>query len=142
MWLSTLNYLGMGWGALFCYFELSRKYSHRTLLPLPLGGVLYSIGAIVNLARWPVFLPGVFAAHELFHFFAIAGSACHVFFMIQVVVPARDGVRRLETRWSNKELIEASQPLSSRSKPWRLHFATRRAAATSTGMSDRIRASR
>jgi hemolysin III len=89
MWVSTLIYLAMGWGALFCYFELARTYSHRTLLPLPLGGMFYSVGAILNLARWPVLFPGVFAAHELFHFFVIAGSACHIFFMLDVVVPAQ-----------------------------------------------------
>ena len=55
MWVSTLVYLAMGWGALFCYFELAKTYSHRTLLPLPLGGVFYSVGAVLNLARWPVF---------------------------------------------------------------------------------------
>jgi hypothetical protein len=32
----------------------------------------------------------VFAAHELFHFFVIAGSACHVFFMHEVVVPVSE----------------------------------------------------
>jgi len=88
MWVSTLVYLAMGWGALFCYFELAKTYSHGTLLPLPLGGVFYSVGAVLNLARWPVLFPGVFAAHELFHFFVIAGSACHIFFMIKVVVPS------------------------------------------------------
>jgi hypothetical protein len=81
-------YLAMGWGALFVYFELAKTFSHWTLLPLPLGGVFYSVGAVLNLARWPVLFPGVFAAHELFHFFVIAGSACHVFFMIKVVVPS------------------------------------------------------
>jgi hemolysin III len=88
IWVSTLIYLAMGWGSLICYRELARTYSHRTLLPLPLGGLLYSIGALSNLARWPVLSPGVFAAHELFHFFVIAGSACHIFFMLRVVVPA------------------------------------------------------
>jgi hemolysin III len=88
MWVSTLTYLAMGWGALFCYFELARTYSHRTLLPLPLGGMFYSVGAVMNLARWPVLFPGVFASHELFHFFVIAGSTCHVVFMIAVVIPS------------------------------------------------------
>ena len=32
--------------------------------------------------------PGFFGAHELFHLFVIAGSACHVFFMMRVVIPA------------------------------------------------------
>src|SRR5262249_9686236 len=88
IWVSTLVYLAMGWGSLICYRELARRYSHRTLLPLPLGGIFYSVGAVMNLAKWPVLSPGVFAAHELFHFFVIAGSACHIFFMLNVVIPA------------------------------------------------------
>jgi hemolysin III len=90
IWLSTLIYLAMGWGSLFCYRELARTHTHRTLLPLPLGGLFYSVGALFNLLRWPVLSPGVFGAHELFHLFVIAGSACHVYFMIKVVIPARD----------------------------------------------------
>lgn len=88
VWLATLTYLAMGWGSLFCYRELARTYSHRTLLPLPLGGIFYSVGAAINLAKWPVFSPGFFASHELFHLFVIAGSACHIYFMMQVVIPA------------------------------------------------------
>jgi hemolysin III len=88
IWVSTLLYLTMGWGALFCYFELAKTHSHRTLMPLPLGGVFYSVGAFLNLASWPVILPGVFAAHELFHLFVIGGSACHTFFMFAAVVPS------------------------------------------------------
>jgi hemolysin III len=88
IWISTLVYLTMGWGSLVCYRELARTYSHAALRPLPLGGVFYSVGAVLNLAKWPVLSPGVFAAHELFHFFVIAGSACHIFFMLNVVVPA------------------------------------------------------
>jgi hemolysin III len=92
IWISTLLYLTMGWGALLCYCELARGYSHRALVPLPVGGVLYSVGALINLARWPVLLPGYFGSHELFHFFVIAGSACHIFFMLKVVAPASEPI--------------------------------------------------
>jgi hemolysin III len=88
VWISTLVYLTMGWGALFCYCELARGYTHRELLPLPVGGMFYSVGALINLAHWPVLFPGHFGSHEMFHFFVIAGSACHIFFMLRVVVPA------------------------------------------------------
>ena len=88
IWISTLIYLVLGWGALFCYFHLAQTYSHATLLPLPLGGVFYSVGAILNILHWPVLIPGVFAAHELFHFFVIAGSASHIHFMLKMVVPS------------------------------------------------------
>jgi hemolysin III len=93
IWISTPVYLALGWGALFCYFELAKTYSHSTLVPLPLGGVFYSIGAVLNLMRWPVLLPGVFGAHELLHFLVIAGSTCHIFFMVKVVVPSPASAR-------------------------------------------------
>ena len=93
MWLSTLTYLVMGWGALFCYNELARTHSHRELLLLPLGGLFYSVGAVINLTHWPAIVPGVFAAHEIFHFFVIAGTACHVLFMLGVVIPSPEPAR-------------------------------------------------
>jgi hypothetical protein len=88
IWLSTLTYLVMGWGAIFCYNELARTHSHRKLFLLPLGGLFYSIGAVLNLMRWPALVPGVFASHEIFHFFVIAGTTCHVIFMLAVVIPS------------------------------------------------------
>jgi hemolysin III len=87
-WLSTAFYLGMGWGALFCYFEVARRLSHRAMIPIVAGGVLYSLGAIFNLLHGPVLWPGVFQAHELFHLFVVAGSMCHFYFMLTVVGPS------------------------------------------------------
>ena len=117
-------------------------HSHQTLLPLPLGGVFYSVGALFNLARWPVFIPGVFAAHELFHFFVIAGSACHVFFMLKVVVPARD-----EPAWpacrkprqSKKRLLAACLPRTPGGDLWQLYLPARRHARDRQMSRSRIR---
>jgi hemolysin III len=90
VWMATLVYLAMGWSSLFCYFKLARTHTHHALAPLLLGGLLYSTGAAINLAHWPVLAPGIFGSHELFHFFVIAGSASHVYFMLSVVIPARE----------------------------------------------------
>ncbi|MBV8313044.1 MAG: hemolysin III family protein [Planctomycetaceae bacterium] len=110
-WMSTSIYLAMGWGVLFCYRELARSLSHRSLLPLPLGGAFYSVGALINLSGWPVLEPGVFGSHELFHFFVIAGSACHAQFMLRVVVPARQ-----PANWNDPVDCRApsSQPIPAR----------------------------
>ena len=43
-WASTLIYLAMGWGVVFCYRELARLLGHRTLLPLPVGGAFTAWG--------------------------------------------------------------------------------------------------
>jgi hemolysin III len=106
--ISTVLYLAFGWGALICYTELARIYSHRRLWLILGGGVLYTVGAILNLLRWPVPWPGVFGSHEVFHLFVIAGSATHYGFMWAMIrfpapaamyVPRPLGVRSARKRW-------------------------------------------
>jgi hemolysin III len=89
--LATCLYLGMGWGAVVCYYEISQVVSHRALLPIVVGGLSYSVGAVLNLLHWPVLLPGIFGAHELFHMFVLGGSLAHYWFILKVVVPFAQG---------------------------------------------------
>jgi hemolysin III len=98
-WLSTGLYLSMGWGSVLCYFEVARRLSFRDMILIPLGGLLYSVGAIFNLMEQPVLWRGVFQAHELFHVFVVAASLVHFWFMLTVVVPFTD-----ETGLSFREL--------------------------------------
>jgi hemolysin III len=85
--VSTSIYLGMGWGMLTCYAELVRVLSHRAVRPALVGGVLYSVGAVLNHLHWPVLWPGVFSAHEVWHLFVMGGSLGHFWLMLTVVVP-------------------------------------------------------
>jgi hemolysin III len=87
IWVTTTLYLALGWGALICYIELGRTLSQRALLPVTLGGVLYSVGAILHTVKWPVVWPGVVGPHELFHLFVVAASFSHYRFMFDVVAP-------------------------------------------------------
>jgi hypothetical protein len=52
-----------------------------------LGGLLYTGGALLNVLRWPVLVPGVVGPHEVFHGFVLAGSLAHFWFMLRVVAP-------------------------------------------------------
>jgi hemolysin III len=83
----TIYYVAMGWGAILCYRHISQYLSHRSLAPLLGGGVLYTVGAMINVFHWPVLWPGVIRAHDLFHFLVMAGSFAHFWFMLKVVVP-------------------------------------------------------
>jgi hemolysin III len=85
--LGTCVYLAMGWGAVVCYARIARVVSHRALGLVVLGGLLYSVGAVLNLLRWPALWPGVFGVHDLFHLFVMAGSLAHYWFILKVVVP-------------------------------------------------------
>jgi hemolysin III len=84
--LSTCVYLGMGWGAVFCYAEIARVVSHRVLVPVVAGGLSFSMGAVLNLLHWPTLWPGTCGTHELFHLFVLAGSLAHYLFILKVVV--------------------------------------------------------
>ncbi|WP_165243514.1 PAQR family membrane homeostasis protein TrhA [Paludisphaera soli] len=86
-WLATSIYLGLGWGMAICYVDIRRRHSARTLRMLPVGGALYSVGAVVNLTRAPEIVPGL-GSHEVFHLFVLAGTAAHVAFLFRVVAPA------------------------------------------------------
>jgi hemolysin III len=80
----TLMYVVMGWLGCASFFELTRLLGHARLRPPWLGGLFYTVGAVVELfytvgavidtANWPVLVPGVFVSHELFHPFVMAGS--------------------------------------------------------------------
>jgi hemolysin III len=87
--VGTSVYLGMGWGIVFCYARLARIVSHRALLPVVIGGLFYSVGALFYLIGRPELWPGVFGSHDLFHVFVIAGSLAHFWFILSIVVPYR-----------------------------------------------------
>jgi hemolysin III len=89
--LSTCVYLGMGWGVVFCYLEIVQIVPQRSLIPIVVGGLSYSVGAVLNVLHWPALYPGVFGFHELFHFFVLAGSLAHYWFVLKVVVPFGQG---------------------------------------------------
>ena len=86
-WLNTTLYLMMGWFGVAFYFEIASRLSFRALAAIPVGGLIYSIGALVNLLGRPILWPGIFQAHELFHLFVIAASLVHFRFLLTVVVP-------------------------------------------------------
>ncbi len=92
-WASTLIYLGLGGGAVLICVELRRRHPRRWLAPIVWGGVFYSVGAMINLAKWPDLWPGAFGAHDLFHLFVMAGSFSHYRFMLGVADRA-EGRRR------------------------------------------------
>lgn len=85
--LGTGVYLGMGWGVVVCYARIARVVPRRALLLVLLGGLFYSLGAVLNVIRWPTLWPGIFGVHDLFHLFVMAGSLAHFWFILKVIVP-------------------------------------------------------
>lgn len=76
-------FLVLGWGGMISCFALWRRYGFSFVQPLLLGGVAYTLGAMVLRLHWPVLIPGVIGAHELWHFAVLLGLALHWKFVLQ-----------------------------------------------------------
>ncbi len=76
-WISTIIYLGMGWLCVIAIYPLVKTLEPISLFWLALGGVFYSLGAVVYSIKRPDPFPGVFGFHEIWHLFVMLGCACH-----------------------------------------------------------------
>lgn len=69
--ISTAMYVLMGWLIVFYFQDLTASLHEKGIFYLILGGVLYTIGAILYSIKKIKF------NHAIFHFFVLAGSFCH-----------------------------------------------------------------
>jgi hemolysin III len=81
-WISTLIYLGMGWLCVVAVYPLTQILDPAPLAWLALGGLFYSIGAVVYTFKKPDPFPTVFGFHEIWHICVLLGSACHVWLVL------------------------------------------------------------
>ncbi len=85
-WLSTLFYVFMGWIAVFLISPISKAININGIAWLILGGVFYTVGAVIYGTKWPKINSKVFGFHEIFHLFVLAGSFCHYFMVFKYVL--------------------------------------------------------
>jgi hemolysin III len=76
-WLNAGIYLVMGWLSLAAIGQMLAALPAWVLTWLIVGGVIYSLGAIVYITRIFNFKPGVFGFHEMWHIFVLLAAAAH-----------------------------------------------------------------
>lgn len=74
-WVTAALYIGMGWVVVLALPAFLAAIPWYGVAILLLGGVLYTIGAVIYARKRPDPFPRVFGFHEVFHLFVIAGSA-------------------------------------------------------------------
>ncbi len=86
--LSTLLYLGLGWIGVLVAPALLEGAPTGLFGWLLVGGVLYTVGAVVYWRKWPRGRPGVFGFHELWHVFVLGASSAHFWAILRYLIPS------------------------------------------------------
>jgi hemolysin III len=84
-WLSTLIYLMMGWLIILALYPLVHTIELGGIVWLVLGGLWYSVGAVIYALKRPNPVLGFFGFHEIWHLFVMAGSFCHFWVMLHYI---------------------------------------------------------
>ena len=83
--LSVALYLGLGWLAAPATAPLVRAAPEGTVRWVVIGGLLYTVGAIVYWRKWPRGVPGRFGFHELWHVFVLAAATSHTMAVFRMI---------------------------------------------------------
>ncbi len=81
-WLSVALYLGMGWIVVLPGYHVLPRLAIPGFSWLVIGGLSYTVGAIVYAREGPDLVPGRFVYHDLGHLFVLGGAASHYVFML------------------------------------------------------------
>jgi hemolysin III len=76
-WLSAPCYIALGWVAVFVFPDLLRNGGVAAFVLIAIGGVIYTVGAVVYATKRPNPWPGVFGFHEVFHLCTLVAALCH-----------------------------------------------------------------
>ena len=77
MRVGFVMYLVLGWLAIVATPQLLHSLSRPELALLVIGGLLYTVGAVVLARGRPDPHPAVFGYHEVWHTFVVGANACH-----------------------------------------------------------------
>lgn len=85
-WISTCIYIGMGWISIFMIKPLYSSMPFGGIFLLLLGGIFYTIGAIIYALKPSSLKFKNLGFHEIFHIFILLGSLCHFISVFEYVI--------------------------------------------------------
>ncbi len=88
-YVSSAFYVSLGWIALVPFLQLIKHLQMGAIILMAVGGVVYTIGAIIYATKIFDFFPKRFGFHEIFHLFIAAGSIVHFIMILIYIVPMK-----------------------------------------------------
>ncbi len=85
-WLNAAIYVLMGWLGISAVGQVSAALPVGAIVWLIVGGVIYTLGAVVYATRIFNFIPGKFGFHETWHIFVLLAAMAHFISVVLLVV--------------------------------------------------------
>ncbi|HEX7621315.1 MAG TPA: hemolysin III family protein [Anaerolineales bacterium] len=76
-WVNATIYVGMGWLGVIAVGQLPATLPLSTIVWLVIGGVMYTLGAVIYAIKVFNFVPEKFGFHEVWHIFVLLGATAH-----------------------------------------------------------------
>ena len=76
-WFSTGVYVAFGWVSVPLVSDLVSVLGITAVTYIGIGGVIYTVGAVIYARKWPNPNPRIFGYHEIFHVMVVVASAFH-----------------------------------------------------------------
>jgi hemolysin III len=86
-WINTGIYLVMGWLAIMGLGEIFHVMPPGAIVWLVVGGLFFTLGAVVYVIQKPDPWPGILGFHEIWHIFVLLGCLSHFMLMAGYVLP-------------------------------------------------------
>jgi hemolysin III len=87
-WLMAGIYVALGWVGVVTAPQVLSRAGVGALALLAVGGLLYTVGAVIYALKRPDPRPNVFGYHEIFHILVIAAAAAHYAAIAGYAIPA------------------------------------------------------
>jgi hemolysin III len=85
-WFATFLYILMGWLSMIIVYPLFKATNIETILWLFLGGLFYTVGAVIYAKKKPNIYKD-FGFHELFHVLVLLGTMSHFWLIYKYILP-------------------------------------------------------
>jgi len=76
-WLNAVVYVVMGWLCVSAVGQMPAVLPVSAIVWLIIGGVVYTLGAVIYATKIFNFIPGKFGFHEVWHIFVMLGALSH-----------------------------------------------------------------
>lgn len=82
-YVSLIIFICIGWLGFFSFLKLRKEVPAAQLRYGNWGGITYTVGTLFMVFEQPVFIPGWFGHHEIWHLFVLGGLSAHLLFVLK-----------------------------------------------------------